>query len=259
MKKQKFRFLAAVLVPMAFAALAASTTSAQAVAPVANNDFYTVTQTETNITLNVLANDVDPDATPLTVNSVSPGSQGGVTVDNNGNIIYTPAFTFSGTETFSYTAIDGNGEISNVAFVTVTVLPPPSTIASAIAGNGSLNGPRQVRKRTKTNFTAYFSNNGTLSGNVVVTDPITRSTFRSTRITAVQVFGNTGRIFGFGTFNGFEEVGFVLTTTDQFPSYITRGDTFSLAIGTDFNIDSFFNPGGSRVVGGGFDVISAQR
>jgi hypothetical protein len=257
MQKQKFRFSTGVLVPMALAALAASSTVAQAVPPVAVNDAFIVTQTDVNISLNVLANDADPDGTALTVNAVSPGSQGGVTVDNNGNIIYTPAFTFSGTETFTYTAIDGNGEVSNVATVTITVLPPPSTFNSAIAGNGSLNGARSVRKRSNTTFTAYNSNN--LSGDVVFRDPVSRTTFRSTQITAVQVFGNTGRIFGFGTFNGFDEVGFVLTTVDQFPSYITRGDTFSLQIGTDFTFNSFFNPGGSRVVGGFGDVVPAGR
>ncbi|HEX8237707.1 MAG TPA: Ig-like domain-containing protein [Abditibacteriaceae bacterium] len=239
---------------MALAALAATSTVAQAVPPVAANDFFTVTQTETNISLNVLGNDFDPDGTALSVNSVSAGNQGGVTIDNDGNITYTPAFTFSGTETFSYTAIDANGEVSNVATVTVTILPPPSTFNSAITGNGSLEGQRKVRKRANTTFTAYNSNN--LSGEVVFRDPVSRLTFRSTRITAVQAFGNTGRIFGFGTFNGFDEVGFVLTTVDQFPTYVTRGDSFSLQIGTNFAFSSIFNPGGSRVVGGFGEVIN---
>jgi hypothetical protein len=126
-------------------------------------------------------------------------------------------------------------------------------VNAAIAGNGYLDGARRVRKRRHTTFTAYNSNN--LSGQVVYRDPVSRTTFRSTRITAVQAFGNTGRIFGFGSFDGGPEVGFVLTTVDQFPTNITRGDTFTLQtgaplLGTDFTVNSFFNPGGSRVVGG---------
>jgi hypothetical protein len=239
---------------MALAALAASATVAQAIPPIANSDSFTTTQGNQNITLNVLANDIDPDGTALTVNSVSGGSASGLIIDADGFISYTPVLTFSGTETFTYTAIDANGEVSNPATVTITVLPPPSTFASAIAGNGYLQGSRRVKKRPNVTFQGYYSNNLTLGGQVIYRDPISGTNFRSTEITAVQVFGNTGTIYGFGVLNGVPGVGFVLSTTDQFPSYITQGDTFSLALGTDAPIFSSFSKGGSRVVGGeGFD------
>jgi hypothetical protein len=254
MKKSKFRFSTVVLAPLAFVALTASSSVAVAqetTPPTAVNDFFTVTQTQQNITLNVLANDFDPDGTTLTVNSVSGGSDSGIVIDNDGNVLYTPVITFSGTETFTYTAIDGNGEVSNVATVTITVVPPPSTFNSAIAGNGRLDGPRsKQRKRANTTFNAYYSNNLTLAGQVRYTDRSTGTFFRATEITAVQVFGNTGTIYGFGTLNGVPGVGFVLSTTDQFPSYITQGDTFTLFLGTDQPIVTTFDRGGSRVVGG---------
>jgi hypothetical protein len=241
---------------MAIAALVASVSVASAQIetspPVAVNDFFSTVQTSQNVSLNVLANDFDPDGTALSINSVSPGSEGGfLTVAQDGTILYTPVRTFSGTETFTYTAIDGNGEISNPALVTISIAPPPSTFNSAIAGNGYLNGARRMKKRARTTFTAYNSNN--LSGQVVFRDPSTGTVFRSTQITAVQVFGNTGIIYGFGTLDGFTQVGFILTTTDAFPTYVTQGDTVTLEVGTSFIASSFFDRGGSRVVGGGDD------
>lgn len=253
MKKRKFRFSPVVVAPLAIAALVASASVAQAVPPVAVNDIFSTTQTSVDVFLPVLANDSDPDGTALSVNTVFQGNQGGtVTVSDDGTgIVYTPARTFSGTETFSYTAIDAAGEVSNTAFVTVSVAPPPSTFNSAISGNGHLDVTgRRMKKRPYLSFSAF--NGNFLAGEVLYRNPVDGTTFRSTEITAVQVFGNTGTIFGFGTFDGFTEVGFILTTTDLFPIYITRGDIVTLESGTDeFPISSTFNRGGSRVVGGG--------
>jgi len=94
-------------------------------APVANGDAATTTQSQP-ATLNLLANDVDPDLTtginPATVLIVTPPAQGGVSV-NNGVATYTPGTTTAGVGTFSfsYTVADGAGAVSNPATVTVTV------------------------------------------------------------------------------------------------------------------------------------------
>jgi hypothetical protein len=96
------------------------------VAPFANDDFAT-TPRNTQITINVVTNDVDPDGTinPATV-VITTGvlSQFGGTVVNNGNgtVTFTPKNGFRGTDTFQYNVKDNAGATSNVATVRVNVV-----------------------------------------------------------------------------------------------------------------------------------------
>ena len=71
------------------------------------------------VTVDVLANDSDPDLDLLTVDSVTQGSNGSV-VNNRSDLTYTPNLDWSGTDTFTYTVTDGNAGFST-AQVTVTV------------------------------------------------------------------------------------------------------------------------------------------
>ncbi|MCC6302830.1 MAG: tandem-95 repeat protein [Gammaproteobacteria bacterium] len=72
-------------------------------------------------TLNVLANDSDPDlGDTLTITAVGAASNGGTVTNNGTSLGYTPASAFSGTETFTYTVSDGAGA-TDTATVTVTV------------------------------------------------------------------------------------------------------------------------------------------
>lgn len=87
-------------------------------APVAGNDSATTTQ-GTAVTINVLANDSDPDGDALTVSITSQPSHGDATV-NNGQIIYMPNTGFVGSDSFTYTIVDGKGGAAS-ATVTVTV------------------------------------------------------------------------------------------------------------------------------------------
>jgi hypothetical protein len=75
------------------------------------------------VTIDVLANDNDPDNDPLTIQSVmSPTTGCGTTVIENGKIMYTPpSTTFTGTNTFDYTVSDGKEGGTDTATVTVTV------------------------------------------------------------------------------------------------------------------------------------------
>ncbi|MDH3673518.1 MAG: Ig-like domain-containing protein, partial [Gammaproteobacteria bacterium] len=83
------------------------------VPPVAVDDTAS-TPFETPVTIPVLVNDIDDDGpNALTVDSVTQGANGGV-VNNGGDVTYTPALGFSGTDTFTYTATDG-ADPSNVA------------------------------------------------------------------------------------------------------------------------------------------------
>ncbi len=92
--------------------------------PVANADAFTVAEDQSK-TLDVLANDTDPDlpsGDKLTIASVSTPDQGGsVTIASAGtSLSYTPAANFFGTETFDYTVHDTSGA-SSTATVTMTV------------------------------------------------------------------------------------------------------------------------------------------
>ena len=88
-------------------------------APQAVNDTAS-TQQGTPVTISVLANDVDPDGDPLQILSTGLAGHGAVTEHPNGTITYTPDNGFSGTDSFTYTAVDNHGAQS-AATVTVTV------------------------------------------------------------------------------------------------------------------------------------------
>ncbi len=81
---------------------------------------------QTAITLPLLANDTDPDGDPLTVTAVSvPAAQGTVALVS-GNWVFTPAATFSGAATITYTIQDQDGG-TDTATHTVTVANAPPT------------------------------------------------------------------------------------------------------------------------------------
>lgn len=101
--------------------------------PTANNDTATAI-VNVATTINVLANDTDPDgaADIVAVANVSPVTPAGATATIVGtNISFTA--TATGTFTFTYQARDAAGVLSNVATVTVTVAPAETiTIARAL-------------------------------------------------------------------------------------------------------------------------------
>jgi hypothetical protein len=123
-------------------------------APVANPDSATASVT-TAVTIDVLANDSDPDAgdtlDPLTVTIVTPPTSGDAVPNPNGTITFSPAPGSSGNVTFAYTVSDNNGLPSNPATVTVNVVAPDTlTIALAqfrttgewrIRGTSTIPGP----------------------------------------------------------------------------------------------------------------------
>ena len=103
------------------------------VAPVATDDNWQ-TSRNTAITLSVTANDVDSDGSinaatvdlnPTLANrqtTVTTQAGGTATVDNAGNVTFTPRRGFRGTDTFTYTVKDNAGATSNTATVRVNVL-----------------------------------------------------------------------------------------------------------------------------------------
>ncbi|MBI1308674.1 MAG: tandem-95 repeat protein [Proteobacteria bacterium] len=82
----------------------------------------------TNLTITpaqLLSNDYDPQGTTISIIGHTDPSHGTLTVDGSGNYIYNPDDTFRGTDTFTYTIQDQNGD-TDTAVVTIRVADPNS-------------------------------------------------------------------------------------------------------------------------------------
>ncbi|GAA1598451.1 Ig-like domain-containing protein [Actinoplanes couchii] len=114
-------------------------------APTAVADART-TGSGTPITIDVVANDTDPNNDTLTLTAVNPPQAGaGTTTRSGGKVVYTPAAGFKGTATFTYTISDGQSQNSTATgTVTVTVSDGPpvavnDTATVAYAGTVLIN------------------------------------------------------------------------------------------------------------------------
>lgn len=99
-------------------------------APDAVDDSAT-TMSGSPVSIDVLANDSDPDGDPIFVSSVTRPANG-MTSTDGGTVTYTPASGFSGTDIFYYTISDGYGG-SDLARVTVNVNGAPSAEDDAVS------------------------------------------------------------------------------------------------------------------------------
>jgi hypothetical protein len=88
--------------------------------PTANDD-VAVTDEDTAVTIDVLANDSDVDGDALTIASASDPANGSVVINADGTITYTPDVNFFGADAFTYSIGDGNGGIDS-ATVSITVI-----------------------------------------------------------------------------------------------------------------------------------------
>jgi len=87
--------------------------------PTAKDDKI-VTQEDTPATIDVLANDIEVDHELLTISEITQGRGGMVAKNDDGTLTYTPNKDFSGTDTFTYTVTDREGE-KDTAVVKVIV------------------------------------------------------------------------------------------------------------------------------------------
>jgi VCBS repeat-containing protein len=92
-------------------------------APVAIPD-SAITKRDTQIVIDVLANDFDTDGTinRSTVNIVTPPNFGTAVAQSDGRILFIPQAGFTGTATFAYAVSDNDGLSSNIANVTIQVV-----------------------------------------------------------------------------------------------------------------------------------------
>lgn len=87
--------------------------------PVANSDAVTIDE-DTNVSIDVLANDTDDNNATLTITSAT-ASNGNVTIETNATLTYIPDANFNGVDTIHYVIEDPDGGEAS-ADVTVTVL-----------------------------------------------------------------------------------------------------------------------------------------
>lgn len=91
--------------------------------PVPGDDVLAVPEDGSATTADVLANDTDPDADPLTVVGHTAPAHGTVLDNGNATFTYTPAPDYVGTDSFEYIVSDGTGGIAR-GTVHVTVDTP---------------------------------------------------------------------------------------------------------------------------------------
>lgn len=151
-------------------------------APAANDDAFTVDEDSVDNVLDVRANDNGGPAETsdvLTIVSATQSANGGTTSVVAGNIVFTPAAGFVGTDTFSYTLRDQDS-LTDTATVTVEVEPlvlprarvdrvtvaedTPAGIAISVLANDRPTVGAQVTLKSFTqpaNGTVTLNNNGT--------------------------------------------------------------------------------------------------
>src|SRR5439155_16773950 len=111
-------------------------------APVAANDSYGVSK-NTALTVaapGVLGNDTDANGDALTAVLVTNAAHGSVALNANGSFTYTPAAGYTGSDSFTYKANDGQLD-SNVATVSLTVsddAPVAANDSYAVSKNNAL-------------------------------------------------------------------------------------------------------------------------
>lgn len=96
-------------------------------------DDLAVTDEDNSVSLDVLANDTDPDndIDPASLTIATQPANGQATVNPSGGVIYTPAANFTGNDSFVYSICDGANQCST-GTVQVTVNPvndPPTALA----------------------------------------------------------------------------------------------------------------------------------
>ena len=97
----------------------------------ANDAYWTALQTALNVPApGVLANDTSDDSGPMTAVLNSGPSSGTLVFNANGSFTYTPNAGFSGTDTFTYRAVNDAGP-SNLATVAITVTVQPIGVNDA--------------------------------------------------------------------------------------------------------------------------------
>ncbi len=147
--------------------------------PPAAEDDSGNTEADTAIAIPVLVNDSDPDDDPIQVTAVAQPTNGTVTFTPEGELIYTPAAGFTGTDTFIYTIEDNRGG-SDTATITIMVGDPAAINAppTAVADQSTTERDTSVSIAVMTNdydpdddpLTLSLATPGTTQGGTITID-----------------------------------------------------------------------------------------
>ena len=136
-------------------------------------DEYTVAE-DTTLTVDVangvLSND-DTTSGTLTVAVIDLPKHGNLTLYSDGSFVYQPFANFSGTDTFTYQAVDGLGSNSNKAEVTITVTP----VNDAPVGVADAYTLTEDTTLTKTAATGVLANDTDLEGDTLTAVLVTQA------------------------------------------------------------------------------------
>ncbi len=149
-------------------------------APVAVDDVASTAQ-DTAVVIDVVANDDDPDNDALTITVFGQPENGAVAETSPGNFTYTPNAGFTGSDAFSYTITDGNGETST-ADVVITVGDAPTGNTAPVALNASIN---EVIEGGVANILTIDFNTMTVNGQQIIHDA--EQSISDLDITSVQI------------------------------------------------------------------------
>ncbi|MUH38264.1 Ig-like domain-containing protein, partial [Zobellia amurskyensis] len=147
--------------------------------PTAQDDEVSVAQDTSNNSIDVLANNDNgpdsfggdgPNSGAITLPSTSTTNGGTVSVDNNGTaldptddtVLYTPAASYSGPDSFTYTITDANNDTST-ATVNVTVVPTPTISINVVAVDDIINDTEDNSPVTISGTTTNVENGQTVT------------------------------------------------------------------------------------------------
>ncbi len=174
-------------------------------APVATNDSQFVSTLVPQV-INVLSNDIDANADPLTITAVTQGAQGSVTIAGP-SVIYRPT-SAGAPDSFTYTISDGRGGTS-VGTVSVT-FSVPFTWTGAVSSNWSTGGNWIGGVAPGPSDIAIFNDQCTANCNVTVNAAVsvagisvaTTYTGTITQTTFAMTIGSQGWVQRGGAFVG---------------------------------------------------------
>ncbi len=176
--------------------------------PVLNNDFATTFINTLLVGSSVLANDINPNELIIVANQMPSDAGGIVTMNTNGTFCYKPPTNFIGTDRFSYTAQDPDGDQST-GFVSINVIqrptPPPIESFSGYIQKCQFLNKNEYRLKTMwtapnsplVNISAYqIHRNGDLIRTIPANAPLifekcssSKKSFSGYEIVSVSDFG----------------------------------------------------------------------
>ncbi len=190
---------------------ASVTVAVNAVNPVAVNDTATADQNNA-VTINVLANDTDPSGQTITIcsplSSPSNGTISKTIIGSVEQIIFTPTAGYNGQTSFTYTACDPAGNASNIATVTVNVIPNILPVANPDSGSTVSSSPVTINPTSNDTDSDGFLD---LTSVTIVANP-TKGSVSVNATTGIIIYTATTSLF---TSNGTDSFTYKIKDDDN--------------------------------------------